>query len=197
MGLKDLFKKKDNVEQVKEEVKEVAAEVKEHVQPIASFKGGKETTEHVKPVASFKGGKEVTEHVKPVASFKGGKEVTEHVQPVASFKGGENQLETPKPAVDLMEVANKVIRGEYGNGEDRKVALEKAGFNYDEVQAKVNEILSGAKPAAAPAGLKPLEEIAKEVIRGDYGNGADRKAALEKLGYNYDEVQAKVNELLK
>ena len=39
-----------------------------------------------------------------------------------------------------------------------------------------------------------LKNIALRVIRGDYGNGADRKA---KLGNYYDEVQQRVNELMK
>lgn len=39
-----------------------------------------------------------------------------------------------------------------------------------------------------------LKNIALRVIRGDYGNGADRKA---KLGNYYDEVQKRVNELTK
>lgn len=42
-----------------------------------------------------------------------------------------------------------------------------------------------------------LTTIAKDVIKGKYGNGDERKKALESLGYNYKEVQAKVNELLK
>lgn len=42
-----------------------------------------------------------------------------------------------------------------------------------------------------------LTTIAKEVIKGKYGNGVERKKALENMGYNYKEVQAKVNELLK
>lgn len=42
-----------------------------------------------------------------------------------------------------------------------------------------------------------LTTIAKEVIKGKYGNGNERKKALENMGYNYKEVQAKVNELLK
>lgn len=42
-----------------------------------------------------------------------------------------------------------------------------------------------------------LTTIAKEVIKGKYGNGDERKKALENMGYNYKEVQAKVNELLK
>lgn len=44
---------------------------------------------------------------------------------------------------------------------------------------------------------KSVTEIAKEVISGKWGNGTARKAALEKAGYNYAEVQRKVNELLK
>jgi len=44
---------------------------------------------------------------------------------------------------------------------------------------------------------KSIEEIAKEVIAGKWGNGEDRKNKLANAGYNYSEVQAKVNELLK
>ena len=45
-------------------------------------------------------------------------------------------------------------------------------------------------------GQKSLEEISQAVIRGDYGNGEERKQKLEAEGYNYNEVQAKVNEIL-
>ena len=45
--------------------------------------------------------------------------------------------------------------------------------------------------------LKSVDTIAKEVIAGKWGNGADRKARLTKAGYNYKEVQARVNKLLK
>lgn len=41
-----------------------------------------------------------------------------------------------------------------------------------------------------------IEEIAKLVISGKFGNGSTRKTNLENLGYNYTEVQTKVNELL-
>ena len=66
-----------------------------------------------------------------------------------------------------------------------------------------------AKPAAAPAAKpaptpatplsakKSVEELAKEVIRGDWGNGQERKDKLAAAGYDYATVQAKVNELLK
>jgi LysM repeat protein len=41
---------------------------------------------------------------------------------------------------------------------------------------------------------KSIEELAKEVISGKYGNGEERK---QKLGNLYNEVQKKVNEILK
>ena len=43
---------------------------------------------------------------------------------------------------------------------------------------------------------KSIEEIAREVIQGKWGNGADRQKRLEAAGYNYAEVQAKVNQLI-
>ena len=45
--------------------------------------------------------------------------------------------------------------------------------------------------------IKPVSEIAQEVINGAWGNGEERKARLEEAGYNYEEVQAKVNEMLR
>lgn len=58
---------------------------------------------------------------------------------------------TPTPSKSIDEVAREVIRGDWGNGDDRKKRLEAAGYNYSEVQAKVNEILNGNKPAPTPA----------------------------------------------
>lgn len=55
---------------------------------------------------------------------------------------------------------------------------------------------SGQAVSATPA-KKSIDEIAKEVIEGKWGNGDARKSSLEKAGYNYTEVQKKVNELCK
>jgi N-acetylmuramoyl-L-alanine amidase CwlA len=100
----------------------------------------------------------------------------------------------PAPAKKTVdELAREVIAGKWGNGNTRKNRLTEAGYNYSEVQAKVNEILTG-KPAVAK---KSVDEIAREVIRGKWGNGASRKKKLTEAGYNYAEVQAKVNQLLR
>ena len=47
-----------------------------------------------------------------------------------------------------------------------------------------------------PAAKKTVDELAKEVLAGKWGNGADRKAKLKAAGYDYDAVQAAVNKAL-
>lgn len=49
----------------------------------------------------------------------------------------------------------------------------------------------------APAKKKSVDDIAREVIAGKWGNGDARKKNLEKAGYNYGIIQARVNELCK
>lgn len=86
------------------------------------------------------------------------------------------------PTKSVEELAQEVIAGKYGNGEDRKQAL---GDRYAEVQARVNEIL-----APTPKPSVDILDLVRKTIRGDFGNGEERKSAL---GSNYDEVQRQVN----
>ena len=51
-------------------------------------------------------------------------------------------------------------------------------------------------PTTTTKPKKSIEQIAKEVIAGKFGNGDARKKALTKAGYDYEAVQKKVNELL-
>lgn len=48
-----------------------------------------------------------------------------------------------------------------------------------------------------PTPTKSIDEVARDVINGNYGNYPERKERLEAEGYNYSEVQARVNEILK
>lgn len=43
---------------------------------------------------------------------------------------------------------------------------------------------------------KTIDQVAREVIAGKWGNGDDRRKRLEAAGYDYKAVQARVNELL-
>lgn len=54
----------------------------------------------------------------------------------------------------------------------------------------------GTAVAASTPAKKSVDEVAREVIQGKWGNGAARKAKLTAAGYNYATVQARVNALL-
>lgn len=97
-----------------------------------------------------------------------------------------------KKSID--ELAKEVISGKWGNGQDRINRLTKAGYDYAKVQARVNELVSGKSTTPQK---KSVDVIAREVIQGKWGNGADRKKRLTDAGYDYAEVQKKVNQLLK
>lgn len=52
------------------------------------------------------------------------------------------------------------------------------------------------KPVTSkPTAQKTIEQIAQEVLAGKWGNGDTRKQKLKAAGYDYNAVQAKVNEL--
>ena len=99
----------------------------------------------------------------------------------------------PTPSKSVDELAQEVIAGLWGNQPERQQRLEAAGYDYYAVQARVNEILA---PAPAPKPSKSVDDLAREVIRGDWGNGQERKDRLTAAGYDYSTVQARVNEML-
>lgn len=95
----------------------------------------------------------------------------------------------PAPTVDIDAIARDVIAGKYGNGAERKSRL---GARYDAVQGRVNEILGGGGVDVTSGGVD-IDALARAVIRGEYGNGSERR---RRLGVNYDAVQRRVNEIL-
>lgn len=58
------------------------------------------------------------------------------------------------------------------------------------------EKLNDDKLAGVAGGMSDEMKAAYACIRGDYGNGADRVAALKKAGYDPDVVQSMVNSIL-
>jgi hypothetical protein len=91
------------------------------------------------------------------------------------------------------QIADEVIAGKWSTGDDRKNRLRAAGYDYDAVQRIVNQRVGSGAPAAHRS---TLTEIARQVIAGHYGNGAERRRLLEGAGWNYAAVQAEVNRLL-
>lgn len=74
--------------------------------------------------------------------------------------------------------------------------------NADAVAAKLKAagfetyITTESGTAVSSSSKKSVDEIAREVIQGLWGNGQDRKNRLAKAGYDYSAVQKRVAELL-
>lgn len=88
------------------------------------------------------------------------------------------------------DVAREVIAGQWGNDPERSQKLAAAGYDAAAVQEKVNELLGSGSGSSSGV---DIDDLARRVINGEFGDGDARKAAL---GANYDAVQARVNELL-
>ncbi|MBQ1467228.1 MAG: hypothetical protein IIZ27_02005 [Solobacterium sp.] len=222
MALFDFLKKKGDeaekkAEEAKQKVEEAKKEVKEEAKSFAT--AAKETAKTAEMKAAAKAEEAIKEAKAATTAVK--EEVKATIKPAprpavsAQPKTEEKPTikPAPRPAVHagqtpalkpLEAVAKEVIRGDWGNGQERIDKLTAAGYKYEDVQKLVNDALTGkvnldapAAPASAAPALKPVEEVAKEVIRGEWGNGQERVDKLTAAGYDYKTVQAKVNELLK
>lgn len=71
------------------------------------------------------------------------------------------------------------------NAEATLKKLQAAGFSA---------FITTEQGSAAGAG-KSVDELAREVLQGKWGNGAERKKRLEAAGFDYTAVQKKVNQL--
>ena len=63
----------------------------------------------------------------------------------------EEPANPKEPTKSIEELANEVIAGKWGNGQERKDKLTNAGYDYNAVQSKVNEILNVSKSEEKPA----------------------------------------------
>lgn len=90
-------------------------------------------------------------------------------------------------------VANEVVQGLWGNGNERIELLTNAGYDAQKIQNIVNRLMLGEDDED----VVDIDEVAREVIQGEWGNGDERKVRLENAGYNYQVVQDRVNELLE
>ena len=84
-------------------------------------------------------------------------------------------VETGEKSIDTL--AREVIAGKYGDGDARKSAL---GDQFSAVQNRVNEYYA----------------CVIACVRGDYGNGAERKEKVTAAGYDYATVQNIVNRMI-
>lgn len=113
----------------------------------------------------------------------------------------------------IVELGDKIITVE-GNTSGGKVAKKSYSFNdekidgagrprYTAFEASTEEPhqdpVPSPEPTPSPEPVNPqksIDEVAREVIQGKWGNNPERKKKLTEAGYDYDAVQKRVNELL-
>lgn len=107
------------------------------------------------------------------------------------------EKQTQKPSGNgksVDEIAQEVLQGIWGNGQERYDNLTNAGYNAQEVQYKVNSILNGEAPSNSTS--TDLDSVAQEVLQGLWGNGQERYDRLANAGYDAQAVQDRVNSIL-
>lgn len=117
---------------------------------------------------------------------------------IAEYFGFKKATETPKTETTTETTKYYRVRktwkdkdsqiGAYTNLENAKKACKEGYSVYD---------WTGKKVYPTEPKKKTNEQIAKEVIQGKWGVGAERKRRLTLAGYNYIEVQSIVNKLCK
>ena len=125
--------------------------------------------------------------------------ITEAEKVRSGGKPAPKPAPTPPPNTGgktIEQLADEVYRGDWGNGDTRRARLEAAGYNYAQVQARVDQKYYGGGGGGGGGGgssSSTISQLADEVMRGDYGVGEERR---RRLGSNYAAVQNEVNRRL-
>lgn len=113
-------------------------------------------------------------------------------------KGGKDNTGWPEH-IGIVDYVNEasgyftVVEGNYNDAVKKRTVSINGKFIRGFISPKYDE--EGLDEVKQQAG-KSVETVAREAIVGIWGNMPKRKADLEKAGYDYDEVQAKINEIL-
>lgn len=113
-------------------------------------------------------------------------ETAKEDQPAQNTGGGKS--------VD--EVAQEVLQGLWGNGQERYNNLENAGYDAQAVQNRVNDLLNGGTTSNDNSASTDLDSVVQEVLQGLWGNGQERYDRLANAGYDAQAVQDRVNSFL-
>lgn len=120
-----------------------------------------------------------------------------------SYEGEKEKSMEDELFEKLKNSSDKDI-GQMLRGSFDKVLLEQMGVDWtklpkeevDRIQRSLIDRLEKKTESNSKIDLSKndVENLAKEVIRGNFGNGQERK---DLLGGNYEEIQKRVNELMK
>ena len=100
----------------------------------------------------------------------------------------EEPVQPVQPSKSVEELANEVIAGKWGNGQERKDKLTAAGYDYSAVHNKVNELLGGI--TSNSNGLKVGDKV--KII--GTGNGASDGSSNTAYGIGWEREILKIYE---
>ena len=135
----------------------------------------------------------------------------------ACFRAYNNMEDSVRDYFDLIESARYKSSLTKGTVLEAITCIKNGGYNTDPMcistinaifennKAEITKYTVTGKVEPQPTNATPTSDtqaalilkVAKEVIQGKWGNGAERKRRLTQAGYDYSAVQRKVNELMK
>ena len=86
----------------------------------------------------------------------------------------EEPVDQPEhaPTKSIDELAQEVIAGKWGNGQERKEKLTQAGYDYNAVQNKVNELLSSSQPVEEDFKVGDKVAVTSYATADSFGKGS-------------------------
>ena len=113
---------------------------------------------------------------------------------IVNFKGGTHYTSADAASGSAVKASKAKVTAKYnGKHPIHLRAVNDSGAYINGVYGWVD---LSTITVAGGAAKKSIDEIAREVIAGKWGNGAERRCKLESAGYDYAAVQKRVNELL-
>lgn len=132
-----------------------------------------------------------------LAGYAGDLDLNKAYISAASWNKQASKIKTTSTSTtakkSVTTLAKEVLAGKWGNGDNRKTKLTKAGYDYNKVQTAVNKLVKASQLSSE----KVINAVAHEVIAGKWGNGQERIDRLKAAGYDPDKIQDRVNALLK
>ena len=109
---------------------------------------------------------------------------------------GNAEPQPAKPSKSTEELADEIINGVWGSNPERRenITAQYGEAAYEAAQARVNEIMG----AGSTIKSKTAEELADEIIRGEWGSNPERRENITAQygAAAYEAAQARVNEIM-
>lgn len=112
----------------------------------------------------------VETHTEP-ATVPQTSQLSEQLTNDLAFDNSPNPLPA-QDSEDVDRVAREVIAGKWGKGEDRKVRLTTSNYDYDAIQAHINELLNAGQGTYPTYTVQPGDTLSSIAARLSYTGGA-------------------------